>query len=155
MQNIINAFIDDKNIAIVGASENKKKFGNMMVRTFKKKGYNVFPVNPKSDTIEGEKCYSTIKELPSDVINVLFTVPPAVTEQVVKECPDAGVKRVWMHRGAGKGAVSETAKEFCKENNIDVVYGVCPMMFLNVPGPHKFHYWLLKLFGGLPKELKN
>jgi hypothetical protein len=70
----------------------------------------------------------------------------------VREVADLGISRVWMHKGAGAGAVSESAIQFCKEKNIAAVYGVCPFMYLQpqVFG-HKLHHHFAKWFGALPK----
>ena len=144
-----------KTYPTTAASNNPKKWGNHLIKELQKKGFKVFPVHPKEESIEGEKCYSKLTELPSEVSNLIFAVKPEIVEEIIKECPDAGIKRVWMQKGMGKGSVSKEAIEYCKENNIDYVYGVCPMMFLPPVGPHKIHYFLAKLFGGLPKELKN
>lgn len=153
MRSIIRDFIQDKNVALVGASRNRQKWGNMLFRTLKKKGYKVYPVNRNAARIEGEKCYSSLAELPEGAKNVIITIPPEVTEQIVKECARVGIKRVWMHKGAGgKGAESDAAIEYCKKNGIDVVYGICPLMFFPSAGIHKVHFWFKKIAGKLPKD---
>jgi hypothetical protein len=75
---------------------------------------------------------------------VLIVVPPEV------ECK---IPRVWMHRGAGKGAVSQAAIDFCRENDIKVIYGVCPMMYLSGSGVgHRLHYAYAKWRKNLPED---
>jgi hypothetical protein len=156
MKNIINDFINNKNIAMVGASQDKKNWGNMLLCALKMKGYTVYPVNPNIKEVDGEKCYSNVKELSKDITNVIIAVPPKITEQIVKECKEAGIKRVWMHKGGhGTGAVSEEAIKFCKENGIEVVYGLCPMMFFPPVGGHKVHFWIKSIFGTLPREFSK
>ena len=81
----------------------------------------------------------------------LLMTPPAATDQVVRECADAGVRQVWMHRGGGAGAVSPEAVVFCRERGIEVVDGECPFMFL--PGTswfHGVHRFFKRLGGRLP-----
>jgi predicted CoA-binding protein len=77
--------------------------------------------------------------------------PPAVTAQVVRECAEAGVRRVWMHGGGGQGAVSPEAVAFCRERGIEVVDGECPFMFLPDAGfVHGVHRFFRRLGGRLP-----
>ena len=151
MKNIIQAFLDDKKIAIVGASPNKDNFGRSIMTELAKKEYNVFPVNPKYQEVERIATIPTVKELPKDVVNVILATPSSLSGEIVEQCIGTHVKRVWMIRGVGKGAYTEEAHEKCKENNIDVVYGFCPMMFLG-DGIHKFHFWLRNRFGKMPAE---
>lgn len=156
MKSVIEDFIREKNVALVGASRDAGKWGSALLRLLKKKGYRLYPVNPNADRIEGEQCYVGVKELPEEVTSVIMTVRPEITEKVVKECSGGGIKRVWMHAGAGgKGSASKAAKEYCRQNGIDVVYGLCPMMFYPPAGIHKLHFWFRKLLGKLPEELKK
>lgn len=155
MKNTIERFVEDKKVALVGASQNQKKWGNMLLRELKKKGYTVYPVNPNASEIEGEKCYPTVKELPKEITNIIIALPPAITENILKECIQAGIKRVWIHKGVGgKGSKSTAAIEFCKAKGIEVVYGLCPLMFIPPLGMHGIHLWFRKIRGGLPKELR-
>jgi hypothetical protein len=62
---------------------------------------------------------------------------------VVKDCAEAGIRRVWMHRGVGAGAVSPRAVAFCHEHGLSVVEGACPYMYLPGAGlVHRVHGWL-------------
>ena len=151
MKDIILKFQEDKKVAIVGASNNKDNFGRSLMEELSKKDYQVFPVNPKCAEVEGVACVSTVKELPKEVFNLILAVPPSLTDEIIDQCIGTPIQRVWMIRGVGKGAYTESAHEKCKENNIDVVYGFCPLMFLG-DGMHKFHFWLRKTFGKIPAE---
>ena len=151
MRAIIQEFIEDKNVAIVGASPNKGNFGRSLVKELSKKDYQVIPVNPQYKEVEGIACVPGVKDLPKEVENIILAVPPTLTDEVIDQCIGTNVKRIWMLRGVGKGAYSEKAHKTCQENNIDVVYGICPMMFFG-EGIHQFHFWLRKTFGELPAE---
>lgn len=151
MKKIIQSFLDSDKIAVAGASPNKDNFGRMLMIELGKLGKELFPVNPKYDQIEGKPTFPTIKDLPAQIESLILAVPPAITEEIVDQCIGSGVKRVWMVRGMGKGAYSEKAHATCSENNIEVVYGFCPMMFYG-EGGHKFHLWLRKSFGKIPEE---
>ncbi len=151
MKKTIQAFKDDKKVAIVGASPNKDNFGRSLMNELAKKEYQVIPVNPKYEEVEGVKSVATVKELPEGFKNVILAVPSSLTDGIIDQCIGTPVKRVWMIRGVGKGAFTESAYQKCNENGIEVVYGFCPMMFLG-DGMHKFHFWLRKRFGKMPAE---
>ena len=152
MNAIIEKFVGDKNIALIGVSANKQKFGNALLHELTKKGYTVFPVHPALSEVEGIKCHSDVKTLPCHVTNLILVVNPLVTEQLIPQLKDSSIQRVWMHRGAGKGSGSEAAIEACKENGIEVVHGFCPLMFFSPSGIHSFHFWLRKKLGKVPQE---
>ena len=153
MKKIIQSFLEHKKVAIAGASNNKDNFGNSLLKELAKKDYEVFPVNPRCKEIEGRTCLPSVKELPSEVENLILAVPPSLTEEIVEQCLGTPIKRVWMIKGVGRGAYSEKAHKLCKDNDIEVVYGFCPMMFFG-EGVHKFHFWLRKTFATLPGEYK-
>jgi len=152
MKAIIEKFVGDKNIALIGVSADKQKFGNALLHELTKKGYTVFPVHPTLTEVEGIKCYPDVKTLPGDVTNLILVVNPLAAAQIIPQLKDSSIRRVWLHRGAGKGVASVAAIEACKENGIEVVYGFCPMMFFSPSGIHSFHFWLRKKFGKVPAE---
>ncbi|MCK5135749.1 MAG: CoA-binding protein [Bacteroidales bacterium] len=151
MKDTIQSFLDDKKVAIAGASNNKENFGKTLMTELIKLGYKVYPVNPRCEEIEGTTCIPTIKELPEEVHNLILVVPPRLTEEIIEQCVDTPIQRVWMHRGIGKGSASETALEICGSNNIEAVHGFCPLMFYG-KGFHRFHLWIRKTFGKVPAE---
>ena len=151
MKKNIQAFIESKKIAIVGVSEKKDNWGKFLMNELIKKGYEVLPVNPKYDKIDTVQCFASVKDLPKDVRSVILAVSPDITEEVSEQIAGTGIERVWMHKGVGKGAFSEKAKETFTKNGIEVVYGFCPMMFFG-GGMHRFHFWIRKSFGKMPAE---
>ena len=108
-------------IAVVGASDNREKY-NIIYRDLRSSITSI-SVNPKVEIVEGDKCYYTLSEIPFKVNVVNTVVPPFVTEQIVKECKELGIDKVWMQ----PGSESENAITFCKENGIDVIYENCIM----------------------------
>jgi len=151
MQDLARDFLAQKRIAIIGVTRDPQGWGRRLYDEFKKRGYDTYAINP-ARAIAGIQCYGSLRELPKKPDGVLLAVPPQVTDQVVRQVAELGIPRVWMHRGGGVGAVSESAIQFCKEKNIAVVYGVCPFMYLQPQGfGHKMHYSFAKWFGGLPK----
>jgi len=155
MQSIINQFSSEKNIAIIGVSRNEAKWGNMLYDMLSKKGYTIFPVNPNMKEYKGNTCYASVKDLPAEVQNAIFTIPAKATEQVLKDITESSIKRVWLHKGGGQGASSEEAIQICNRSNIPVVYGLCPMMFFPDAGIHKIHLFFKRLFGGMPADYRN
>jgi len=151
MRKTIQNFLDLKKVAIAGASPKKDNFGLYLLKELTKLGKKVYPVNPHYDEIEGINCTPSLKDLPEDVENLILAVPPELSEEIVAQVSGTGIKRVWMVKGMGKGAYSEKAHSTCDASQIEVVYGVCPMMFYG-EGGHKFHLWLRRTFGKLPSE---
>lgn len=140
----INAFLAQRTLAVVGVSRGGKKFGNTVFQNLKTKGYRVYPVNPHSDTIAGERCYPDLASLPEQVGGVVLVVPPKETERMVQQAADAGIKRVWMQQGAE----SDEALRFCQSHDINAVHGECIMMFAEPTAfPHKVHRWVHQLIG--------
>lgn len=147
-------FLAQKRIAVVGVSRNKPGAASLIYHKLKGAGYQVFAVNPNASTFEGDVCYHDVNSIPSLVDGVVIVTRPSLTEEVVRQCADAGVSRVWMHQSIGSGAtsVSEEAAKFCRDHSITVIAGACPMMFCQpVDFGHKCMRWMLKLTGGLPK----
>jgi uncharacterized protein len=144
----IRAFLASKTLAVVGASRDRQKFGNAVFRQLRAKGYKVYPVNPNAEMIDEERCYPTLSALPEPVDGIVVVVPPAQTEQTVRQARDAGVHRVWMQNGAE----SELATRFCEEHSMSVVHHECILMFAE-PAPffHRMHRWVRGVAGGLPK----
>ena len=154
MKKIIEAFVNDKTLALVGASANTKKWGYMLTKALIKKGYTVVPVNPNYQEIDGMKCYGSVTEIPSTIQNVIIATPPGQSEKVANDCVAKGIKRVWFIKGGGEGSLSDKALEICRTNNIEVVYGFCPMMFFPPVGIHKLHLKIKEWKGSVPAEYK-
>lgn len=144
-------FLAQKRIAVAGVSrEEKSGTGNAIYRALRDRGYEVFPVNPHADEIEGAPCFHRMADIPGTVDGAVIITSPAVTEMVVRDCAEAGIKRVWMHNNTLlPSSVSDEAVTFCQENGIDVIAGACPMMFLDVG--HKCLRWVLQTMGRLPQ----
>lgn len=148
----IESFLSKKRLAIVGVSREHRDISRAIFREFQSRQYEVYPVNPLVSLIDEHHCFSELKEINPPVEAVLIMTPPNVTEDVVLQCRDLGVKSVWLYRAAGAGASSPNAISFCKEHHIDVVEGHCPMMFLSDTGfVHRVHRFVSKLTGSYPK----
>jgi predicted CoA-binding protein len=151
----VQEFLAQKRIAVAGVSRNTSGHpaANLIYHRLKNAGHDVFPVNPNMGTFEGDRCYPDLRSIPGGVDGVVIVTKPQTTKQIVHECADAGVRRVWMHQSLAAGSsVSPEAVEFCHGHGISVIPGACPMMYgAGVDFCHRCMRWMLK-FKGLPLE---
>ena len=146
-QQDVKNFLNNKSIAVVGVSRDKKKFGYAAYKHLKDRGYEVFPVNPSVAEVDSNKCFPNLSSIKDHYDGVLLVIPPKQSEKVVKEAHDLGIKSVWFQQGSS----SDEAVKYCEENGMSVVRGECIMMFSEpVESFHKFHRWVWKIFGKLP-----
>ncbi len=118
----IGNFLDRSNIiAVIGVSANPNKWGWKIYKALKSSAFNVYPVNPKYRMIEKDVCYAKLQALPQRPDLAITVVPPKITEQIVKQCKNLKIGKVWMQ----PGSESEKAMSFCKRNNIMAVYNAC------------------------------
>ena len=150
----VEDFLAQKRIAVAGVSRNPghHAVGNLIYHRLKNTGHDVFAVNPHMEAFEGDRCYANVQSIPGGVNGVVIITQPAITEQIVHDCKDAGVPRVWMHQSTSKGtSVSPTAVEYCRQHDISVIAGACPMMFgAHVDFGHACMRWMFRLTGRLP-----
>ena len=101
----VHDFLAQKRIAVAGVSRNNSHHpvGNLIYQRLKKTGHDVFPVNPHMQTFEGDRCYPDLQSIPGGVDGVVIITRPEITERIVHDCSDAGVRRVWMHQSIGEG----------------------------------------------------
>ena len=102
----VHDFLTQKRIAVAGVSRNHSHHpvGNLIYHRLKSTGHEVFPVNPHMQTFEADRCYPDLQSIPGGVDGVVIITRPEVTERIVHDCGDAGVRRVWMHQSMGKGS---------------------------------------------------
>jgi predicted CoA-binding protein len=150
----VNDFLSQRRIAVAGVSRDQSHHpaANLIYGRLKTTGHDVFAVNPHMQTFNGERCYPDVSSIPGGVDGVVIVTRPDVTESIVHQCSNAGVRRVWMHQSlAGGSSVSPTAVEYCRQHNISVIAGACPMMYgEGVDFGHTCMRWILKFKGGLP-----
>lgn len=86
-------------IAIIGASKDRDKYGNKAVRAYQAAGYDVYPINPNEDEVEGLTCYHSIAELPDGIKTLSFYVPPNVGENIAEDLPQKGIEEAYLNPG--------------------------------------------------------
>ena len=97
-------------IALIGASNNKNKYGNRIYLDLRSKGYHVIPINPKEELIEGDKAYRTIEEMETlpDIAN--FVVPPPIAMKIAQHIADLGIKHLWFQPGSESDELEDWLK---------------------------------------------
>jgi predicted CoA-binding protein len=148
-------FLAHRRVAVTGVSRHPETHGsNVVYKRFRERGYEVFPVNPNADEVEGDRCYHDLRSIPGGVEAVVIGTRPEIAEETVRECADLGIAHVWMHRGPGGGGVSEEAADYGRNHGLTVIDGGCPCMF----GPtadfgHKVMRSVFTLTGNVPREV--
>jgi predicted CoA-binding protein len=152
MKEMVEDFLAQERVAVVGVSRTKETPASAIYRRLRDTGYQVFPVNPHTEEFEGAPCYPDVKSIPGGVDGAVIVTRPAVTAQVVRDCVEAGVRRVWMHRSfEGGSSVSDEAVRLGEENGLTVIAGGCPMMYAQpVDFAHRCMRWMLGAMGRLP-----
>ena len=157
INSLVKDFLAQKKIAVVGVSDKRETGCNMAYRKFKQAGYTVSAVNPRLTTFEGDPCYPDLKSIPEKPDGVFILTKPSTTEQIVQQCVDLGIQRVWMHcvMGTKPGAaasmtsVSAEAVRMCREKGITVIPGACPNQFLKPDFGHLLMRVMFRTIGYL------
>ncbi len=152
---LVKDFLAQKSVAVVGVSDTRETGCNAAYRRFKAARYTVSAVNPRLASFDGDPCYPDLYSIPDKPDAVFILANPKVSEQIVSQCVDIGVKHVWMHclmgtkpgLGAGSSSVSSKAVRICQENGIAVIPGACPNQFLNPDFGHALMRVFFRTFG--------
>ncbi|MCS7206274.1 MAG: CoA-binding protein [Leptospiraceae bacterium] len=113
-------------IALVGATNDKTKYGNVIFHDLLRKGYTVFPVNPRATTIDGYRAYKTLEEVAKEntIGLVVFVVPPKITLELLNDALRLNLKKVWIQPGAG----DENVREFLEKHQFEFLMDACVMV---------------------------
>ena len=148
-------FLSQKRVAVTGVSRTPGGHGsNAVYKRLRERGYQVFAVNPNADEVEGDLAYHDLRSIPGGVDAVVIGTKADRADETMRECVEAGIKHVWMHRGPGAGSVSETAAEYGRERGISVIDGGCPCMFDPTADlGHKAMRIVFTLTGNVPRDV--
>lgn len=148
-------FLARKRIAVTGVSRTPGTHGsNAVYQRLRARGYEVFPINPNTDVVEGDRSYHDLKSVPGGVEAVFVGTRPEIAEATMRECVDLGIGYVWMHHGPGGSSVSEVATRYGREHGITVIDGGCPLMFNPTADlGHKAMRFVLTRTGSVPKRV--
>jgi uncharacterized protein len=89
-----------KVVAVIGASSNRRKFGNRALRAYQQQGYTAIPINPNEAEVEGVKTYASVLDVPGAIDMASFYVPPEVGERVIEDVAKKQIPEVWLNPGA-------------------------------------------------------
>jgi predicted CoA-binding protein len=158
MESVKNAaaeFLSHRRLAVTGVSRTPGSHGsNVVYRRLKERGYDVYPVNPNAEQVDGDRCYPDLHAIPGGVEGVVIATRPERALATMEECDDLGIKDVWMHRSFGAGSVSDEATTYGREHGMTVIDGGCPLMFEPTSDAgHKVIRWICRMNGHLPRTV--
>lgn len=114
----------DQTYAVIGASNDAEKYGHKVLKDLHESGYKVVPINPKGGEILGLKVFPDLARVPVQIDTAVFVVPPAVTEAILPQIKERGIKNVWLQ----PGSESQAAIAYCRNHGIDCVAHACIMI---------------------------
>lgn len=146
MDKSVEEFIGTKNLAVVGVSHTPTKFGNMIYKELKERGYQVFAVNASLSEVEGEPCYPSLEALKGKIDGAVICIQPQKAGDVLREASRMGLKKIWLQQGSESLEVLKTAEEL----GLKPVTRKCILMYAQpVKSFHGVHRFFAKIFGGL------
>jgi uncharacterized protein len=119
VQQQIEAFLAGTPHAVVGASRDRDKYGNKVLRAYLQRQRAVYPVNPSADVVEGLAAFPDLASLPQTVHGLSIVTPPRVTEQVVTQAARLGIRHIWMQ----PGSENDRAVELAQQAGMNVIWG--------------------------------
>ncbi|UCD40715.1 MAG: CoA-binding protein [Chloroflexota bacterium] len=157
---LVEDFLAQEKIAVVGVSDKRETGCNLAYRKFKENGYTVSAVNPRLTSFEDDPCYPDLGSIPEKPDAVFILTNPKISEEIVQQCVDLGIERVWMHclmgtkpgLAANMTSVSPEAVRLCRENGITVIPGSCPNQFLKPDFGHRLMRGMFGTIGFLRVE---
>jgi len=148
----VDEFLRGERLAVAGVSRDSKQSANAIFRRLVTSGFQVFPLNPNTTEVEGTECFPDVLSLPEPVHGIVIATPPAASLEVVRQCGEQGIDKVWFHRSFGTGSVSSEAVQECERMGINCIVGGCPLMFCEpVDFGHKCMRWWLQRKGRVPR----
>jgi predicted CoA-binding protein len=151
MPSSVAEFLSGKRFAVAGVSRQRQQAANAIFRKLRASGFEVVPVNPNATQVEGVRCYPDLVSISGDLDGVVIATHPRNALEVVRQCTQCEVRRVWFHRAFGQGSVSNEAVHECSARGIQCIVGGCPLMYCEpVDFGHRCMRWLLRFGGKVP-----
>ena len=148
---LIRQFLDEKRIAIIGASRHPKEFSRSLMAELQRRGVDVVPVNLHAPEIDGVACARSILEVTPKVSAAIIMTPKYALKQSILECISAGVTTIWLFGLKGPGEFPADMLELCANRGVKVIPGYCPYMFMDNAGWfHRLHGSFNRMFGEYP-----
>lgn len=147
----IREFLAQQRWAFAGVSRRRLDFSRWLLGEFRRRGYEVLPVNPHARELDGIPCHSRVSTIQPVPEVVLVLTHRRHAAEIARDCAAAGIRRVWFYAAVGPGSASPEALAVCRDAGIQVVAGYCPVMFLpRAPWLHRAHAAFLKWVGAYP-----
>lgn len=150
---VIQEFLAQHRIALYGLAHDPAHFSHAVCQALLDAGHEPVPVNPGAagQTLHGLPVHGSLAGLAPPVDAALVMTSAGHAAEAVRDALAAGVRRIWLYRAAGAGAVSDEALALCAEAGVQVVPGECPLMFLpDTSWPHRLHGWAQRIMGAAP-----
>lgn len=157
---LVEDFLAQRTIAVVGVTRTRESPANGIYKRLVEAGYDVYAVNPHTESFRGRRCFRSVLEFDVPVDGVFILTRPEVTEKVVEHCIARSIPRIWIHnmlgseprRGrrisASTSSVSSTAVERARRAGITVIAGGCPLQHIPPVDPfHRCVFWLSQKMG--------
>lgn len=124
--NDITKLLDEPNvsIAVIGATDNSSKYGHVIYRDLKQKGFTVYPVNPQRTSVDGDPAFLNVGDIPGKPTITNFVVPPSTTLKILQQCLDLDLMNVWVQ----PGAESPEVIAFLQQNSFNYIANACIMV---------------------------
>lgn len=147
----IDAFLDRKRIAVLGVSRDARHFSRVVFRALRDHGCDVVPVNPRTEEVEGLRCYARLADISPAVEYAYLLLPKQAVGEALRECAAAGIRSVWVQGYLGPQELPAEHQEFCAQEGIALIAGYCPMLYLpETSWFHRIHGVVLRLMGRQP-----
>jgi predicted CoA-binding protein len=151
MPSSVAEFLSGKRFAVAGVSRQPQQAANAIFRKLRASGFEAVPVNPNAAEVEGVCCYPNLTSISGPLDGVIIATHPRDALDVVRQCSECGVLRVWFHRAFGQGSISNEAVQECGARGITCIVGGCPMMYCEpVDFGHRCMRWFLRFGGKVP-----
>jgi len=155
LEEAAEAFLAQKSFAVAGVSRNGDAAANYIFKRFKESGREVYAINPNAESVEGERCYASLRDLPVVPGAVVIGTHRDQALDLARQCEAAGVRHVWFHRSIDRGSFSAEAANLCAAYGATVIPGGCPMMHLRpVDVGHRCMHLVLDKLGKLPTSVE-
>ncbi|MFZ4621547.1 MAG: CoA-binding protein [Bacteroidota bacterium] len=155
LSSLTQEFLSLSSIAVVGISSKKQSVANMVCRKLRTPGRTVYAVGRNTAAFDGTSCYPELASLPAPVQGVFIAVKSEHTGAIIDQCIALKITHVWMHNSGGTAlssgsSATAAAIQRCRDNNITVIPGACPMMYVpNADLGHRCMKWFLSVTGNL------
>ena len=123
MPSNVAEFLSGKRFAVAGVSRQPQQAANAIFRKLRRSGFEVMPINPNAIEVEGVHCYADLASVPGVIDGVIVATHPRQALDIVNQCCQRDVRRVWFHRAFGQGSVSAEAVHECGARGIQCIVG--------------------------------